>query len=236
MTRSASLIWAHAPDHPPLAASGYRLVPRVLAGCCVPLLGVGLSRRYLLNLSLGAWTRTPPRSSGALARFFPDDIGLPSVSTGSARRNIHHDSNFYDGHRFRGCSHSLMFRLPYLLGLQVAPTATALSQAIGQPGRLHHAKNVWLPYTNCGIATYPNRAIDMAGLFPPACGACRPLQQTPVVSRTLALARPGLLPSGACTPSAFPSVHLRVILPSTTILISGLNHAACILATPAPKH
>ena len=34
-------------------------------------------------------------------------------------------SNFYDGHRFRGCSHSFMFRLPYLLDLQVAPTSTA---------------------------------------------------------------------------------------------------------------
>jgi hypothetical protein len=78
-TRSSSLLWAHAPDHNPLAASVYRLGPRVLAGCCVPLLGVGLSRRYLLNLSMGAWTRTPPRSSGALARFFPDDIGLTSV-------------------------------------------------------------------------------------------------------------------------------------------------------------
>src|SRR5262249_48663397 len=126
----------------------------------VPCARGAISRRYLLNLSLGAWTRTPPRSSGARARFFPDDIGLTSVYTGSARRHIHHDSNFYDGHRFRGCSHSLMFRLPYLLGLQVAPTATALYQAIGQPGRLHHAKNVWLPSTNCGIATYPNRAID----------------------------------------------------------------------------
>jgi len=159
----------------PSRSLGVSPVPRVLAGCCVPLLGVGLSRRSLLNLSMGAWTRTPPRSSGARARFFPDDIGLTSVSTGSARRNIHHDSNFYDGHRFRGCSHSLMFRLPYLRGLQVAPTATALSQAIGQPGRLHHAKDVWLPSTNCGIAPYPNRAIDMAGLSPARLRPCRPL-------------------------------------------------------------
>ena len=126
VTRSSSLVRAHAPSQNPPVASVCRLVPRVLAGCCAPLLGVGPSRRYLLNLSMGAWTRTPPRSSGACARFFPDDIGLTSVSTGSARRNIHHDSNFSDGHRFRGCSHSLMFRLPYLLGLQVAPTATAL--------------------------------------------------------------------------------------------------------------
>jgi hypothetical protein len=202
MTRSSSLIWAHAPDQNPLAASVYRLGPRVLAGCCVPLLGVGLSRRYLLTLSMGAWTRTPPRSSGARARFFPDDIGLTAVYTGAARRNIHHDSNVYDGHRFRGCSHSLLFRLPYLLGLQVAPTATALYQALGQPGRVHHAKDVWLPSTNCGIAPYPNRAIDMAGLSPARLRPCRPLHQTPVVSCALAKAHPGLLPSGHCKPSA----------------------------------
>src|SRR2546430_17524113 len=76
----------------------------------------------------------------------------------------------------------------------------------------------------------------MAGLSPARWRPCRPLQQTPVVSCTRALARPGLLPAGACKPSAFPSVHLRVILPSTTILISGLHHAACILATPGSEH
>jgi hypothetical protein len=35
-----------------------------------------------------------------------------------------HD-NFTPGTRFRGCSHSLMFRLPNLLDLQVVPTAGA---------------------------------------------------------------------------------------------------------------
>jgi len=34
-----------------------------------------------------------------------------------------------------------------------------------------------------------------------------PRSQTPVVSSTLAKTRPGLLPSSACKPSAFPSVH-----------------------------
>jgi len=60
-------------------------VQQVFAGCCVPLLGDGPSRRYLLNLYMGAWTRTPPRFSGAFARFFPENIGLTSVLTGSAR-------------------------------------------------------------------------------------------------------------------------------------------------------
>jgi hypothetical protein len=46
------------------------------------------------------------------------------------------------------------------------------------------------------------------------------------------MAPSGLLPSGACKPSAFPSVPLKGILLSTTIHISGLNHAACLLTTP----
>lgn len=99
----------------------------------MPLLGVGLSRRYLLNLSMGAWTHTPPRFSGAFSRFFPDNIGLTSVSTGSARWTPHHNSNFYDGHRFRGCSHSIMFRLPYLPGPQIAPTSIARRYRAARP-------------------------------------------------------------------------------------------------------
>jgi len=43
---------------------------------------------------------------------------------------------------FRGCSHSLMFRLLHLLGPPVAPTAVTRT---GQPGRLHHAMDMWLP-------------------------------------------------------------------------------------------
>ena len=121
---------------------------QVLAGCCVPLLGVGPSRRYLLNLYMGARTRTPPRSPGALARFFPDDIGLTSVYTGSARWNTHHNSNFCDSHRFRGCSHSFMFKLPYLLGLPVAPTAETQS--------FQGSQAVYTTQWTCG---YPTRTV-----------------------------------------------------------------------------
>jgi len=67
--------------------------------------------------------------------------------------------------------------------------------------------------------------------FPSSPSGPMPRSQTPVVSCALAIARPGLLPSGACTPSAFPS-NLRDILLSTTLHLSGLNHAACVLATP----
>ncbi len=100
------------------------------------------------------------------------------------------NSNFCDSHLFRGCSHSFMFQLPYLLDLPVAPTDEKKKNNCiffffsWQPGRLHHAMNVWLPYTNRGIATYPNRAIGMTGLSPARLRPCRPLPQTPVMSLT----------------------------------------------------
>ncbi len=200
---------------------------RVLAGCCVPLLGVGLSRCYLLNLYIGAWTRTPPRFPGALARFFPENIGLTLVKRGSARWNSHHNSNFHDGHHFRGCSHSFMFKLPYLLDLQVAPTSTA--SAIGQPGRLHHAMNVWLPYTNCGIATYPNRAIDMAGLSPARLRPFRPLPKTPVVTCILAKSSTGLLSSAKSNASTFLTLIARVILADHNYTFFGAQYRAYTL-------
>src|SRR5262245_44512703 len=65
--------------------------------------------------------------------------------------------------------------------------------------------------------------------FPSHPSECMPRSQTPVVSWTLALSHPGLLPSGHCTPSAFPRCRLRNILWTTTIHISGLHHAAYIL-------
>ena len=58
-----------------------------------------------------------------------------------------------------------------------------------------------------------------------------PRSQTPVVSRTLALSRPGLLPSGHWIPSAFGPVARTYPL-TTTIHFSGFNSAACALALP----
>jgi hypothetical protein len=45
----------------------------------------------------------------------------------------------------------------------------------GQPGRVRHAKNVWLPTTHCGIATCLNRAIGTTGLTPVRLRPSRPL-------------------------------------------------------------
>ena len=61
------------------------LIRRVFAGCHQSLLGVGPSRHYLCNLCMGAWTLTPQRSFGALARFFPKDNGLTLDPRSSAR-------------------------------------------------------------------------------------------------------------------------------------------------------
>ena len=60
------------------------LLRRVFAGCRQSLLGVGLSRRYLRNPCVGAWTPTPQCPLGASTRFFPKDLGLTSDDRGSA--------------------------------------------------------------------------------------------------------------------------------------------------------
>jgi len=63
------------------------LVPAVYAGCRQSLLTDGPSRHYPCTPCVGAWTHTPPFPMGALALFFPTDIGLASRETRSAKRN-----------------------------------------------------------------------------------------------------------------------------------------------------
>src|SRR5258708_3479208 len=58
-----------------------------------------------------------------------------------------------------------------------------------------------------------------------------PRSQTPVVSRPLALARTGLLPSDHSISSALGPVAGLILL-STTIRFSEFNDAACVLALP----
>jgi len=74
--------WARPQSSPRLRLS---LLRWVFAGCCQSLLDDGPSRRYLHNPCIGAWTPTPQRPSGALARFFPEGNGLTFRTTGSAR-------------------------------------------------------------------------------------------------------------------------------------------------------
>jgi len=185
-----------------LLTASVPLFRKVFAGCCQSLLTDGPSRRYLLNLCIGAWTPTPPRSTGAFTRFFPVNISLTFAATSSARETTAIIA-ISMANLFRSCNHSFMFRLPYLLAPPIAPTADtffsspwlklSLTQFVvpkyllwfhlnhhvpGQSGRLHHAMDVWLLYTNCGIATYLNRAIDTTGLSPVRLRPYRPLPAT----------------------------------------------------------
>jgi len=91
------------------------LFRQVFAGCGEPLLHDGLSRRYLCDPCMSAWVRTPPQLSGARVRFFPLNIGL---SLGSRRSACEKDptTQLFVGGSSRGCNHSVIFRLPYLLG------------------------------------------------------------------------------------------------------------------------
>jgi len=148
---------------------------QVFAGCCEPLLQDGASRRYLHNPRVGAWTRTPPLPPGASTRFFPGGIGLTQVPTRSARGSIP-AMQLQQGIRFRGCSHSFMFRLPHSLGPPIAPTAEACHPRAAGPFTPRNGRTV--TRSNCGIATYMNRAICTAGLPPAGLWPCRPLHGT----------------------------------------------------------
>ncbi len=92
-----------------------------------PLLGVGPSRHYLRNPCMGAWPPTPSRPHGARTRFFPQGNGLTLEIRSSARKTHRHNATSAAG-LFRGCRHFVMFRLPYLLGPQVAPTVADYPQ------------------------------------------------------------------------------------------------------------
>jgi hypothetical protein len=67
--------------------------------------------------------------------------------------------------------------------------------------------------------------------FPDYPFAHMPRSQTPVVSRPLALARTGLLPSDVCISSALGPVAWPCPL-STIIHFSEFDYAACVLASP----
>ena len=134
----------HAPDQNPLPAFSLGLGHRVFAGCCQPLLGVGPSRHYLCNPCVGAWTPTPQCPPSAFARFFPGDNGLTLDVRRSAHQNYPCKATS-TGNRSRGCSHSLMFRLPRSLGPQVAPTAEALSLQGSRAVYTTHSSGSYLP-------------------------------------------------------------------------------------------
>ena len=89
---------------------------------------------------------------------------------------------------FPGCSHSLMFRLPDSLDLQVAPDASFE----GRPGRLHHASLGWLPAPRCGIATCVNEQFTRLDFHQLDCSlvGCSPFASCPGLNPSSRRSRP----------------------------------------------
>ena len=124
-----------------LSSTSVPLLRRVFAGCRPSLLGEGRSRRYLCNPCRGVWAPTPPHSSGALVRFFPENIGLTIWVSRSACEKLS-VMQLQQSPLFRGCRHSLMFRLHDSLDPRVAPTV-----APSVPGG-------WALYTTQNLGCY----------------------------------------------------------------------------------
>ena len=112
------------------------------------LLDPGPSRRYLCESFPRCLDPYPGGSFGAFTRFFPKNIGLHRLGSGSALNNSRTTTSVRSS--FRGCNHSLMFRPPGLLATQVVPTATVLCLS-GSRGFYFHAY----------LGLLPHRAVDM---------------------------------------------------------------------------
>jgi hypothetical protein len=157
--------------------------------------------------SLGRWFPTFPASAFlAPGHRYYDPLRLPMARLGVVRVSLSSPDTSYRASCFVSLAHpgSCERRAPPL-----------------HAGRLHLGSallDLILRKETIGSPTFPSHPYRYM-----------PRSQTPVVPCTLALAPPGLLPSGHCIPSAFPRYRLRSILWTTTLHISGLNHAASIL-------
>ncbi len=154
ITRPSSLLLAHAPHRNPLADLGLRPIQRAFAGCCAPCwesLDPGVISAILV------WVLGPlPRGALSVHMPVPSRETPASPQRSKVRRARHRRNATSTTEPFRGCRQFVMFRLPYLLGPPIAPTAGVHTP--GRPGRLHHAYPGSLPAPGRGIATCPTRA------------------------------------------------------------------------------
>jgi hypothetical protein len=152
ITLSSSLLRTHAPSLCPPTDFGFRPYSK---GLC-RLLPAPAAQRLFPTLSLSSFPacRDPYSScsQGALARFFPWDIGLPRANTGRRLTSLHHC--YFGWRAFWSCSHSFTFRPTGLLASQVAPTLThsCVSGSRDFYGRAYHG---WLPAPCSGYANHP---------------------------------------------------------------------------------
>jgi len=172
ITPPSSLLRTHAPDQIPPSVSVF---PCTLGLCKLSLIPAG--RWPFPTLSpQSLYRRLDPYPAASLRCAYPflpkglrPHLRQQRFGTPDNRRYATSTTKL-----FRGCSHSVMFKLPYLLDPQVAPTTGPTCP--GRPGRLRHAELTWLPTMSCGIATCLNRAIGTAGLSPAGLRPCRLLR------------------------------------------------------------
>ena len=131
----------------------HSLLRQVFAGCCQPLLRSGSSRRYLCRSLLACLDPYSGGSQGARARYFPRDIGLPLLGTGSAHSRCSRQL-LLSGEKSRSCSHSPTFRPTSLLATQVAPTLA--SRDAGRPWLLRPRISQFVTSPCSGYAYRPN--------------------------------------------------------------------------------
>lgn len=124
VTLPSSLLRTHALDQNPLLASVFPCAksPRRFDES---LLEVGPSRRYLCESFSTCLDPYPGCLCGVLTRFFPQSFGLPAKHTRSALSLIHTIATSV-WEKFRGCSHSLMFKPADRLATQIAPAAASI--------------------------------------------------------------------------------------------------------------
>jgi len=125
ITPPSSLIWAHEPDQSPLPSFGLlassrspcRLLPAPAGRWPIPMLSP-----YSLY---GCRDPYPAVSFQCTLPFLPGKLRSHLIcerfDTPNTRRNATSTTV-----TFRGCSHSFMFQLPYLLAPLIAPTAKVL--------------------------------------------------------------------------------------------------------------
>ncbi len=147
------------------------LVRQVFAGCCQSLLGGGLSRRYLHESFSGCLDPYPGASPGAHTRFFPGNIGLHRLKTGSAKRH-----NPYRDFRTGLITGLQSFSDVQASGFARHPGRSYRSGSTGQPWLLRPSRTCVVTFTGIGYASRPNRAIDGVGTYTPLDSRpCRPL-------------------------------------------------------------
>ena len=161
-----------------------RLGQRVFAGCGQPLLGVGLSRRYLCESFLPCLDPYPGGSESALTRFFLSDIGLSCVRTRSALHKFPCSDLSTDPYFGAAvicsclgppvcspprsllplCDDAASSCTRRILALRVPPLAC--TSFTGQPWLFHLSNVQFVASLYVRYASRPNRAIDDRGLAP----------------------------------------------------------------------